>query len=516
MKKDVSVLIIMDGWGEAPPKSDNAITVADTPNMDRLRAKYPDTTIVPFGLDVGLPEGQMGNSEVGHLNLGAGRIVYQPLTRVSKSIADGDFFKNEALVDAMDNAKQKGTALHLMGLVSDGGVHSHNTHLYALLEMAKQHGLTEVYVHCYMDGRDVPPQSGRDYIIELEDKLKEIGVGRIATVSGRFYAMDRDNIWERVKRAYDALVLGKGVTAPDAVTAMQQSYDKGETDEFVQPTVVLTDGKATATIQKDDSVIFFNFRPDRARQLTHSFIDPDFDGFERARGYFPVYFVSMTTYDATFQNIHVAFGPLSYSNTLGEYLSKLGLRQLHIAETQKYAHVTYFFNGGVEKPYPGEDRVLIDSPKIENFADKPEMSAYEVTGEVVRRIESGVYDAVIMNYANCDMVGHTGEMDAAVKAVGAVDTCVGRVVDAVEKVGGRLIITADHGNAEKMWDEENDEPYTAHTVNDPVPLIVVDDRCIGCALRRDGRLADVAPTLLDIMGLPKPGEMTGESLIIPK
>ena len=514
--KDVSVLIIMDGWGEAPPGSDNAVSVANTPNMDRLRAKYPDTTIVPFGLDVGLPVGQMGNSEVGHLNLGAGRIVYQPLTRVSKSIADGDFFRNEALVGAMENAKARGSALHLMGLVSDGGVHSHNTHLYALLQMAKDHGLTEVYVHCYMDGRDVPPQSGKGYIEELEAKLTEIGVGRIATVAGRFYAMDRDNIWDRVKRAYDALVLGDGVKACDAVTAMAQSYDKGETDEFVQPTVIVSGGKPVATIGENDSVIFFNFRPDRARQLAHSFIDPDFDGFTRGKGYFPVYFVSMTTYDATFRNIHVAFGPLSYSNTLGEYLSKLNKTQLHIAETQKYAHVTYFFNGGVETPYPGEDRVLIDSPKIENFADKPEMSAYGVTDEVVKRIESGVYDAVIMNYANCDMVGHTGQMDAAVKAVEAVDTCVGRVVDTVQKMGGRLILTADHGNAEKMWDEVNNEPYTAHTVDDPVPLVVVDDRYIGYDLRKDGRLADVAPTLLDMMGLPKPEEMTGASLIIRK
>jgi len=516
MSKDVSVLIIMDGWGEAPPGEDNAVSIADTPNVDRLKERYPTTTITPFGIDVGLPQGQMGNSEVGHLNLGAGRIVYQPLTRVSKAIADGELFTNEALVGAMENAKSKNTALHLMGLVSDGGVHSHNSHLYALLEMAKKYGLTEVYVHCYMDGRDVPPQSGKDYIIELEEKIKEIGVGRIATVAGRFYAMDRDNIWDRVKRAYDALVMGLGVTAPDAVTAMEQSYQKNETDEFVQPTVVLAGGKPTATIREDDSVIFFNFRPDRARQLARCFIDPKFTGFERAKGYFPVYFVSMTTYDATFKNIHVAFGPLCYDNTLGEYLSKKGLRQLRIAETQKYAHVTYFFNGGVEKPNEGEDRVLIESPKLASFADKPEMSAYGVTDEVVRRIESGVYDVIIMNYANCDMVGHTGEMDAAVKAVEAVDTCVGRVVEAVTKMGGRLIITADHGNAEKMWDELNNEPYTAHTSDRPVPLIVVDDRLTGTALRNAGRLADVAPTLLDMMGLEKPEEMTGESLIVRK
>ena len=514
MSKDVSVLIIMDGWGEAPPGPYNAVSVAETPHVDRLKAKYPATTITPFGLDVGLPEGQMGNSEVGHLNLGAGRIVYQPLTRVSKSILDGDFFTNEALTGAMENAKEKGSALHLMGLVSDGGVHSHNSHLYALLEMAKKHGLSDVYVHCYMDGRDVPPASGKDYIIELEKKIQEIGVGRIATVAGRFYAMDRDNIWERIQRAYDALVLGVGVTAPDAVTAMEQSYQKNETDEFVQPTVVMSEGKPVATIQENDSVIFFNFRPDRARQLARTFIDPDFDGFKR--DYFPLYFVSMTTYDATFQNIHVAFGPLCYDNTLGEYLSKLGLKQLRIAETQKYAHVTYFFNGGVETPNPGEDRVLIDSPKIESFADKPEMSAYEVTDELVRRIGSGVYDAIIVNFANCDMVGHTGEMDAAVAAVEAVDACVGRVVDAVEKTGGRLIVTADHGNAEKMWDELNNEPYTAHTSDRPVPLIVVDDRLLGVTLRTTGRLADVAPTLLDMMGLPVPEEMTGESLIIRK
>jgi 2,3-bisphosphoglycerate-independent phosphoglycerate mutase len=516
MKKDITVLIIMDGWGESPPGPYNAVSVAKTPHIDGLRAKYPAATITPFGLDVGLPEGQMGNSEVGHLNLGAGRIVYQPYTRVSKSIADGDFFTNEALVGAMENVKEKGTALHLMGLVSDGGVHSHNSHLYALLEMAKQYGVSDVYVHSYMDGRDVPPASGKDYIIELEEKLKEIGVGRIASVSGRFYSMDRDNIWERTKRAYDALVLGEGLTAPDAVTAMEQSYQKGETDEFVQPTVILRDGSPVATIRENDSVIFFNFRPDRARQLTRAFIDPDFTGFTRAKGYFPVYFVSMTTYDETFENIHVAFGPLNYDNTLGEYLSKLGMRQLRIAETQKYAHVTYFFNGGVEEPNPGEDRVLIESPKIETFDKKPEMSAYEVTDEAVRRIESGVYDVVIMNYANCDMVGHTGIMEAAVAAVEAVDTCVGRVAEAVRRAGGRLIITADHGNAEKMWDGKNSEPYTAHTSDRPVPLIVVDDRYIGAQLRPDGRLADVAPTMLDIMGLEKPAEMTGESLIIKK
>ncbi|MGI5877482.1 MAG: 2,3-bisphosphoglycerate-independent phosphoglycerate mutase [Christensenellales bacterium] len=513
MRKRPTVLIVMDGFGLAEPSDTNAIAKARKPNLDRLMAKYPTTSLRCQGMDVGLPDGQMGNSEVGHLNLGAGRIVYQPLTRVSKSILDGDFFSNPALTGAMEHVREHGTALHLMGLVSDGGVHSHIDHLLALVRMGRDAGIDPIFIHCFMDGRDVPPSSGKEYIVSLERSLAELGAGQIATVSGRFYAMDRDNIWERIAIAYNALTLGQGITAASAAEAMEQSYTKGETDEFVRPTVILRDGRPTGTIGENDAVIFFNFRPDRARQLTRSYIDPAFTEFERKKGYFPLYFVSMTTYDTTFENVHVAFGPQEPKNTLAEYLSKLGKTQFHIAETQKYAHVTYFFNGGVEQPYPGEDRLLIDSPKIENFDLKPDMSAYEVTDAAVERIGLGQYDAIFINYANCDMVGHTGVMDAAVSAVETVDACVGRVVEATRRAGGQLIITADHGNAEKMWDDESSEPYTAHTVENPVPLIVVDNRHIGKTLRSGGRLADVAPTFLELMEIPQPPEMTGRSLL---
>ncbi|NLG38211.1 MAG: 2,3-bisphosphoglycerate-independent phosphoglycerate mutase [Clostridiales bacterium] len=513
MRKRPTVLIVMDGFGLAEPSDTNAVATARKPNLDRLMAEYPTTPLRCQGMDVGLPDGQMGNSEVGHLNLGAGRIVYQPLTRVSKSILDGDFFSNPALTGAMDHARGHGTALHLMGLVSNGGVHSHIDHLLALVRMGRDAGISRIFIHCFMDGRDVPPSSGKAYIETLERSLLELSAGRIATVSGRFYAMDRDNMWERVAIAYDALTLGQGVTATSAAEAMEQSYANGETDEFVRPTVILKDGRPTGTIGENDAVIFFNFRPDRARQLTRSYIDPAFDEFERKKGYFPLYFATMTTYDATFDSVHVAFGPQESKNTLGEYLSKLGKTQFHIAETQKYAHVTYFFNGGIEKPYPGEDRILIDSPKIETFDLKPDMSAREVTDAAIERIESGKYDAIFINYANCDMVGHTGVMDAAVAAVETVDACVGRAVEATRRAGGQLIITADHGNAEKMWDEEAEAPYTAHTIENPVPLIVVDDRHIGKTLRGDGRLADVAPTFLELMGIPQPPEMTGRSLL---
>lgn len=512
--KDLTTLIIMDGYGIGNQGSaTNAVEKAKTPNLDALFAQYPHTTIACSGMAVGLPNGQMGNSEVGHLNLGAGRVVYQPLTRVTKAIEDGEFFNIPAMKEAMQNALDKGSTLHVMGLVSDGGVHSHMDHLLAVVKMARDAGLQKIYIHAFMDGRDVPPSSGEGYIKDLEAKLAELKAGRIATVAGRFYAMDRDNIWDRVKLAYDAMVLGEGVPATSAVQAMEQSYAKGETDEFVKPTVIMENGKPLATIEEGDSVVFFNFRPDRARQLARTFVDPDFTGFTRAKGYFPTYFVTMTPYDATLPNVHVAFEPQVWENTLGEYLASLGKKQLRIAETQKYAHVTYFFNGGVEAVNEGEDRVLIDSPKIATFDMKPEMSAYEVTDEVEKRIASGEYDVIIMNYANCDMVGHTGVMEAAVKAVEAVDTCVGRVVRAVQKVGGRLIVTADHGNAEQMWDDEENVPYTAHTVSNPVPFIVVDDRYVGKQLQEGGRLCDVAPTLLAMMGIAKPEEMTGKSLL---
>lgn len=513
MSKKLTALIIMDGFGLSEAKEGNAVYQASTPNFDRYWKEYPHGIIHASGLDVGLPEGQMGNSEVGHLNLGAGRIVYQDYTRVSKAIEDGVFFKNQALLKAIENVKANSSKLHLMGLVSDGGVHSHIEHLYALVEMAKQEGLDQVYIHCFMDGRDVPPASGKDYIIALEEKLRQLNFGKIATVMGRYYAMDRDNRWDRVKLAYDALVFGQGEFAQSATEAMDQSYNEKVTDEFVKPTVVLEDGKPVATIGENDSIIFFNFRPDRARELTRSFIEEDFKGFVRDKGYFPVTFVSMTQYDATFENIHIAFLPEDLTNTFGEYISRHGKTQLRIAETEKYAHVTFFFNGGVEVPNEGEDRILIPSPKVSTYDQKPSMSAFKVTDEVIKRIESGKYDVIILNYANCDMVGHTGVMEAAIEAVEAVDTCIGRVVEAIRKVGGSVIVTADHGNAEKMIDHATGEPHTAHTSN-PVPFIFIDDSMKNVTIREGGRLADVAPTLLDLMGLEKPAEMTGESLII--
>lgn len=502
MKKPL-VLMIMDGFGIAP-KEGNAIAAAKTPNLDKIFAQNPLTQIGASGLDVGLPDGQMGNSEVGHTNIGAGRIVYQELTRITKSIQDGDFFQNEAFVAAMENVKQNGSALHLMGLLSDGGVHSHNTHLYGLLEMAKKFGIENVFVHCFMDGRDVPPSSGKDFVAELLRKMEEIGVGRIATVMGRYYAMDRDNRWERVEKAYAAMVYGEGEKAACALCAMQNSYDADVTDEFVVPTVI--DG--AQPIKANDSVIFFNFRPDRAREITRTLVDPDFTGFERKNGFFPLTYVCMTPYDATMPNVDVAFKKESLDNTLGEYISRLGLKQLRIAETEKYAHVTFFFNGGVETQYEGEDRILVHSPKVATYDLQPEMSAYEVTDKMVEAVESGKYDMIILNFANCDMVGHTGVFEAAVKAVEAVDTCVGRVVDAILAQGGAALITADHGNADHMFDDDG-SPFTAHTTN-PVPLCVVG---YPCTLKEGGRLADLAPTMLHIMGLEQPKEMTGQSLI---
>lgn len=502
MKKPL-ILMILDGFGIAPEKG-NAIKAANKPNIDKLFAENPVTQIGASGMDVGLPDGQMGNSEVGHTNMGAGRIVYQELTRITKTINEDKLKENEAIVNAMDKAIENGTALHLMGLLSSGGVHSHNTHLYGILELAKKKGLENVYVHAFLDGRDVPPSSAAEFMDELLDKMKEIGVGKVATVSGRYYAMDRDNNWDRVEKTYAAMVYGEGEKADCPCCAIKKSYENGVTDEFVVPVVV--DGGAQ--VKPNDSVIFFNFRPDRAREITRTFVDPEFKGFERKNGFFPVNFVCMTQYDATMPNVDVAFKPQTLKNTLGEYVSNKGMTQLRIAETEKYAHVTFFFNGGVEKQYEGEDRILVKSPAVATYDLQPEMSAYEVTDKLVPAIESGKYDMIILNYANCDMVGHTGVFEAAVKAVEAVDTCVGRVVEAIKKMGGVALITADHGNADKMVDADG-SPFTAHTTN-PVPFCVVG---YDCQLREGGRLADIAPTMLQIMGLEQPAEMDGVSLI---
>lgn len=496
--------MILDGFGIAPPEG-NAIAAAKTPNLDRLFSSNPLTQIGASGLDVGLPDGQMGNSEVGHTNIGAGRIVYQELTRITKTIEDGKLGDVEPIVNAMDSALKNGTCLHLMGLMSPGGVHSHMEHLYGILQLAKDKGLEKVYVHAFLDGRDVPPSSAKEYVAQCVDKMKEIGVGKIATVAGRYYAMDRDNRWERVEKAYSALVYGEGVEAKCPVDAIQKSYDDGVTDEFVIPIVV----EGGDTIKENDSVIFFNFRPDRAREITRTLVDPDFKGFERRNGFFPLNYVCMTQYDATMPNVEVAFKPQSLVNTMGEYISSLGMNQLRIAETEKYAHVTFFFNGGVEKQYENEDRILVKSPAVATYDLQPEMSAYEVTDKLIPAIKAGKYDVIILNFANCDMVGHTGVFEAAVQAVEAVDTCVGKVTDAVKEMDGVTIITADHGNADKMIDEDG-EPFTAHTTN-PVPFCVVG---CDCKLREGGVLADIAPTMLKIMNLPQPEEMTGKSIIV--
>ncbi len=510
--RPITALIILDGFGYRTDKQYNAVLTDGAKNFMALWDQYPHTLVAASGLDVGLPDGQMGNSEVGHTNIGAGRIVYQELTRITKSIQDGDFFPNPAFLGAVQNCKQHDSALHLMGLCSDGGVHSHLEHLYALVELAKNNGLKKVYIHCFMDGRDVPPSSGKGYLEQLDAKLKEIGCGKIATVMGRYYAMDRDNRFERVSRAYAALTYGEGRTACCGPMAMQQSYDKGETDEFVQPTVIVENGKPVATIGANDSVIFFNFRPDRAREITRAYIFEDFDGFPR-KSFFPLYYVTMTQYDKAFEGrVHIAFKPDSLANTLGAYLAACGKTQLRIAETEKYAHVTFFFNGGAEAPNDNEDRCLIPSPKVATYDLQPEMSAYQVAAEAKARIESGKYDVMILNFANPDMVGHTGVMDAAVKAVHAVDACLKTVVDAIQKQGGRAIITADHGNCELMWDEAQNAPFTAHTTL-PVPCVLVDDSLKDATLRSGGRLSDLAPTLLTLMGLPIPPEMTGKSLL---
>ncbi len=508
MSKRPVVLAILDGYGISKETKGNAVYSAKKPNLDRLNATYPTTVIHASGMDVGLPDGQMGNSEVGHTNIGAGRIVYQELTRITKSISDGDFFENEALVGACKNCADKNSSLHIMGLLSDGGVHSHIEHLFAIVELAKKQGLKNVYVHCFLDGRDVSPTSGVDFAAQLENKLSEIGVGKIATLSGRYYAMDRDNRWERVTKAYDALVYGKGETADNAVDAIKASYANDVTDEFVVPTVILENGKPTATIGEGDSIVFYNFRPDRAREITRTLVDPDFDGFERK--YFETYFVTMTQYDAKMPNVHVAFKPQKLVNTIGEYVSSKGLKQLRIAETEKYAHVTFFFNGGVEKVYDGEDRILVASPKVATYDMQPEMSAYEVTDKLLEALDTDKYDMVILNFANCDMVGHTGIMEAAIKAVETVDECIGKVADKVISMGGAIFITADHGNAEQMIDPADGSVFTAHTTN-VVPLIAAG---IGDVKLNEGRLADLAPTMLDVMGLDIPEEMTGKSLIV--
>lgn len=511
MSKKPTVLMILDGYGLNDTTKGNAVAEGKTPVMDKLMAEYPFVKGNASGMAVGLPEGQMGNSEVGHLNMGAGRIVYQDLTKITKAIQDGDFFENPALLAACKNVKENDSSLHLFGLVSDGGVHSHIEHIYGLLELAKRQGIEKVYVHCFLDGRDTPPASGKEYVEQLEAKMKEIGVGKVATVMGRYYAMDRDNRWDRVEKAYRALVYGEGEKAASGPAGIQASYDKDTTDEFVLPTVVEENGHPTAVIRNQDSVIFFNFRPDRAREITRAFCDDDFTGFERGERIKTTY-VCFTEYDVTIPNKQIAFVKEEITNTFGEYLAAHGLKQARIAETEKYAHVTFFFNGGVEEPNEGEDRILVKSPKVATYDLKPEMSAYEVCDKLVEAIESGKYDVIIINFANPDMVGHTGVEKAAIQAIEAVDVCVGRAVEAIRKVDGQMFICADHGNAEQLIDDETGEPFTAHTTN-PVPFILVNADP-AYRLREGGCLADIAPTLIEMMGMEQPKEMTGKSLLI--
>ena len=507
MAKKPVMLCILDGFGWVPDQTyGNAIVAAKKPNLDRLFAQYPHTTIGASGMDVGLPDGQMGNSEVGHTNIGAGRIVYQQLTLITKSIRDGSMRKNEVLVRSMKAAIDAGKAIHFMGLTGNGGVHSHIDHLFGLLDMAKDLGAKEIYVHCIMDGRDTDPHSGKEFLGEIQKKLSQLGVGKIATVVGRYYAMDRDNRWDRVEKAYAAFVYGEGEKFADPIAAIQASYDKDVTDEFVLPCITCEGGR----VQAGDTIVFTNFRPDRAREITRAFADDAFTGFDRKLGRIPVQYVCMAQYDATMPNVEVAYPPVPLTNVLGEYVAAHGKTQLRIAETEKYAHVTLFFNGGREAPFEGEDRCVIPSPKVATYDLQPEMSAYLVADECKKRIESGKYDMIILNFANCDMVGHTGIFDAAVKAVEAVDKAAGEVIDAVVAAGGAVLLTADHGNADKMY-EPDGEPFTAHTTN-PVPLLAIN--CGDVKLREGGVLADLAPTLLQLMELPQPEEMTGKSLFV--
>ena len=511
MSKKPTVLMILDGYGLNDKTEANAVAEANTPVMDGLMKDYPFVKGYASGLSVGLPDGQMGNSEVGHLNMGAGRIVYQDLTKITKMIQDGDFFENPELLKACKNAKDNKSALHLYGLLSDGGVHSHISHLYGLLELAKKEGLEKVYVHCFLDGRDTPPASGKGYVEELEEKMKEIGVGKVATVMGRYYVMDRDNRWDRVELAYKAMVKGEGLAADNAVEAVANSYADDKTDEFVLPAVVMENGAPVATIKDGDSIIFFNFRPDRAREITRCFCAEDFDGFDRGDRVKTTY-VCFTEYDVTIPNKSIAFPKTEITNTLGEFLAAKGLKQARIAETEKYAHVTFFFNGGVEEPNEGEERILVKSPKVATYDLQPEMSAFTVCDKLCEAIRSDKYDVIIINFANPDMVGHTGVEAAAIKAVEAVDACVGKAVEAIKEVDGQMFICADHGNAEQLLDYETKAPFTAHTTN-PVPFILVnaDPKY---KLREDGVLADIAPTLIELMGLEKPQEMTGTSLLV--
>ena len=514
MAKTPYAIIIMDGYGLAPKSAGNAIELNGSKNVKELMKEYPSATLGASGLSVGLPDGQMGNSEVGHLTMGAGRIVYQDLTKITKSIQDGDFFKIPALVKAMENAKDK--ALHLIGLVSTGGVHSHITHIYALLEMAKQYGVKNCYVHCFMDGRDVSPTSGAGFIRDLQAEMDKLGEGKIASVCGRYYAMDRDNNWDRIEKAYDMLTIGTGDECTDPAAAVEESYKKGVTDEFITPIKVYEDGKPVGIVGKGDSIICFNFRPDRARQITRAlsqkeFVVPKGTAFERKTGFLQPIYVCFAVYDASFEGVEIAFPNETLENTLGEYLAKCGKKQLRIAETEKYAHVTFFFNGGVEQPNENEVRDLIPSPKVATYDLQPEMSAYLVTDKVLEELDSGEFDVIILNYANCDMVGHTGVISAAEKAVGTVDECVKKVIDKILAMGGAAIVTADHGNADKLLSDDG-SPFTAHTTN-PVPVILVSDKYKGAELRKDGILADIAPTLLQVMGLAIPAEMTGKSLI---
>jgi len=510
--KKTTILMILDGFGINDKTEGNAIKQANTPIIDDIINKYPCVKGYASGLAVGLPDGQMGNSEVGHLNMGAGRIIYQDFTRITKSIEDGSFFENKALLSAVENCKKNNSDLHLFGLLSNGGVHSHTEHIYALLKLSKMNNIKNVYVHAFLDGRDTPPTSGKGFLSGLEDKMKEIGVGKVATISGRYYAMDRDKRWERVKQAYDAIVGGIGNTASNAEECMTKSYSDGVTDEFVIPTVITENNSPVGLVKENDSVIFFNFRPDRGREMTRAFCDEEFEGFERLNGFMKVKFVCFTDYDSTIENKEVAFGKEVIENTLGEYISKLGLKQARIAETEKYAHVTFFFNGGVEAPNENEERILVPSPKVATYDLKPEMSAYEVTDKLVDTILKGEKDLIIINYANPDMVGHTGVMSAAIKAIETIDECIGKVMEAVLKTDAQMFICADHGNSDQLIDYNTGEPFTAHTTN-PVPFILVNCKQAK-GLKEDGKLADIAPTLLDMMNIPKPEEMTGSSLLI--